>query len=277
MLKLMVPKGKTARYSAWAAEHGVNEVVDGPIPWYAMVRYDLADLPALLAECDRHPYEVLGVWYGEADIAAVTRQPPRCGDRRTPADVLARAAWLIAAPHGGDVWLPGHEFAVKRWSKPVCGRCGTALRMNADGSLADWACRHCSFTTLTDPAGIGVGCGNAILRGFWRPDSLGHGGQLASLLLLALAPHEVPSHLQSDDCQGRGDCLGLGGHGQVNLFPHLGKVPQFAIRESPAWEPGKLAEEPTRHAGREPDRGPRQPCYLFLRRRTIGVGGILGG
>jgi hypothetical protein len=162
VLKLVV-RGQAERWADYARAIGVGEVVQGALPWYAMAQYKLEQLPALICECDKHPYEVLGVWYRE-DISAVAHDPPHCEHRGLSKEVLAKAHWLHAMPRAPEgCWLPGMGFAEGR-HQPRCGRCATALKTNADGSLAEYRCPWCGLTAFVDADGLPhcMLCGRAL-------------------------------------------------------------------------------------------------------------------
>ena len=158
MLKLIVNAQAKAREQAWtyrAQQWGINEVCWGIPPWLVMGRHIPQKLPALVLECDRHPYEVLGIWYGESDIQAVASNPPQCEERSLTKEDLAKAKWLGGIRHGGvaSLWLPGMQFHEGQY-QPRCGRCGTPLKTNSDGSLADYRCSWCGLTAFVDQEGV---------------------------------------------------------------------------------------------------------------------------
>lgn len=107
MLTLMCYAGTATRYTDHASNWGIHQVSDGPVPWYAIAKFELDRLPALIVECDRHPYEILRVAYGEAEIRAVSKNPPAC-ERQMGRVNLRDGVLLEGAPYpnfkGRLVW-----------------------------------------------------------------------------------------------------------------------------------------------------------------------------
>ena len=166
MLSLIVPK-TTEKWCTYARYLGINQVVDLAIPWVVMLRYPVERLPVLMMECDQHPYEVLGQWYGD-DIPAVAANPPECRNRTLSKEDMTKAVIMQALPHkrpdaGKTIWLPGMQFHDGQ-HQPKCGRCGTQLKTNKDGSLADYRCPWCGLTAFVDVEGVPhcMTCGSAL-------------------------------------------------------------------------------------------------------------------
>ena len=123
----------------------------------AMMQFSLDQLPALVLECDQHPYEILGQWYGD-DIPAAANNPPECHNRNLSKEVLAKAVATQIIPHkhpdsGKHIWLPGMRFDDGAY-KPKCGKCGTPLKLNKDGSLVDYRCTWCGLTAFVDAEAV---------------------------------------------------------------------------------------------------------------------------
>jgi len=168
VLKLIVnpqERNKEARWTYLAQTWGINEVCWGVPPWLIMGRHIPQRLPALVMECDNHPYEVLGTWYGESNIQAVASNPPQCRERNLSKQDLEKAKWLGEVNHGGvdSLWLPGMQFHQGQY-KPKCGRCATPLKTKPDGSLGEYRCPWCGLTAFVDPEGVAhcMLCGNPL-------------------------------------------------------------------------------------------------------------------